>query len=313
MTRPALRLARLHKRYRKRVALDGLDLQVPAGTIMGLVGSNGAGKTTCLLAAAGIVRPNSGIVDVLGEGPFDPAVHSGRVALMPQDTSLPPHAVVRELLLYYGRLQGLSRREAAASVDDVLGWCHLADRGRCVVRTLSHGMRRRVLIAQAFVGRPELILLDEPMSGLDPREVASVRRILVSRRGRQAIMISSHNLAEIERVCDRIAFIEKGRTVRADRTEEVTGKQQVLRFRVSREASIDALETCLPTAAFETDVSETGSLWIVCRYDGSTASPEQVNATVLKCLLDSGVGILEVRRGAGLEEAYMSQWKGDSA
>lgn len=196
----ALKLERVVKTYRGFRALDGLDLDIPRGSIFGLVGSNGAGKTTtALCVGAGLLRIRSGSVNLLGGGPFRPRLHRGRIALLPQDAAFPGHARVDDLLAFYGRLQGIAGGEIKRAVDSVLEWVYLSDRKRSTIRALSHGMRRCVTIAQAFLGHPELILLDEPLNGLEPLEVVNIRNLIRERKGRQTIVISSHLLKEVER------------------------------------------------------------------------------------------------------------------
>jgi len=164
----ALSLRGVDKAYGKTTALRGLDLDVPAGALVGLIGPNGAGKTTAFGIVGGTVRPDAGRIDVLGAGPFDPAQHAGRVGLLPQDSELNPHTPVRDLLRFFGRLQGLGRRQAEVEADRVPTLVELRERAGSKIRQLSHGMRRRVAVAQALLGSPELVLLDEPTSGLDP-------------------------------------------------------------------------------------------------------------------------------------------------
>ncbi len=306
----ALLMQGVVKRYGARRALDGLDLSVPAGSVFGMVGSNGAGKTTSMAVATGVVRPNAGLVDLLGLGPFDPARHVGRVALLPQDTDLPRTARVCDLLQYYAELQGLARPAARRNVAEILEWVHLADRADSVVRTLSHGMRRRVMIAQAFLGNPELILLDEPMSGLDPKEVANMRGILCARRGRQTIVISSHNLHEVELICDHVAFIEHGRLVRQGTVDAVAGRRQVVRYWLTGPlAALDDLRASLPDVVLEqtvqVDAGGAGAV-LLLRY-GDTRSIATLNAAVCAWLAVQGVGLLEIRRGDSLEAAYLEQ------
>jgi ABC-2 type transport system ATP-binding protein len=307
----ALELNNVVKYYGRRRALDGLSLQVPTGTVFGLVGSNGAGKTTALTVSVGMLRRRSGSVDLLSLGPFDPVRHAGRVALLPQDTQLPPQSRVRELLVYYAELQGMTPARARSCADDVVEWVHLSDRADSQIRSLSHGMKRRVLIAQAFLGDPELILLDEPLSGLDPREVANIRNLLRQRRGRQTIVISSHNLHEIERVCDHVAFIENGRTVRQDSMDAVTGLRQILSYRLGEGAlPLEQIRAALPSAVLEvapTDTVDRAAQSLVCRHAGTDGGAPAVNAAVLSALLDAGIDILEVRQGSELESAYLDQ------
>jgi ABC-2 type transport system ATP-binding protein len=300
----ALNMSGVVKRFGRRTALDGLSLTVPAGSAFGLVGSNGAGKTTAMSVVAGIMQSNEGSIDLLDEGPFDARVHSGRVSLMPQDAELPLHARICDLMGFYARLQGIPGREIAERVEEVLRWVHLSDRARSKIRALSHGMRRRLVIAQAFLGSPELALLDEPLSGLDPKEVVSMRELLKRRPRRQTLIISSHNLHEIERICDHVAFIEEGRVVHQGLTDAVTGRSHAMHYRlVSDPLPLDALADALPDADFEWRQNDST---LVCNYPHTTHNAEQVNARVLRVLIDQGIGVSEVRRGDELEAAYLN-------
>jgi len=304
MMSAALVMTDVVKRYGRRTALDGLTLTVPTGSAFGLVGSNGAGKTTSMSVAVGILRSQSGHVDLLGGGPFDARLHGGRVSLMPQDAELPLHARVRDLLQFYARLQRIPVAEMDERIGEVLDWVHLSDRAASKIRTLSHGMRRRLVIAQAFLGAPELALLDEPLSGLDPREVASMREVLKQRPSGQTLVISSHNLHEIERICDHVAFIEKGKVVHQDRTDALTGHAHSIQYRITpSDLPMSELEDALPEAEFM--LGQNRDL-LSCRYPESTHNVEEVNTRVLRVLLDHRVGILEVRRGAELESAYLN-------
>jgi ABC-2 type transport system ATP-binding protein len=303
----ALKFNGVTKRFRRRIALDGLDLDVPRGCVLGLVGSNGAGKTTTMSLTCGLLSPTAGTIDVLGDGPFAPRSHSGRVSLMPQDSDIPPTARVMDILLYYARLQGLSSSDARTHVHKALDLIHLADRANSIVRTLSHGMRRRLVIAQVFLGNPELVLMDEPMSGLDPVEVARVRDFLRSRRGAETIVISSHNLHEIALICDEVAFIEDGKTVRQDSLDTLTEREYVIRYRLAAGSlELNALQTQAP----ETEIvaSEDHSLVTVkCLGDESRAA--EVNRVVLAALLAQNADILEVQRGQDLETTYLARAK----
>lgn len=292
------------KRFGRTRALDGLDLEAPAGSIMGLVGSNGAGKTTAMAIAGGMTMPDAGAAILFGDGPFDPDRHAGRLSLLPQDSELPREGRPRELLAFYGQLQGLDARTAAAEADRMLEQVHLTDRARAAVRTLSHGMRKRIMIAQCFLGAPEVVLLDEPLSGLDPREVAHMRDFIVAQRKRRTIVISSHNLHEIELLCDHVAFVEKGRAVRSGPIETITGSRGLVVFALgvgARPPEV-ALETAVAGASFVFDAEE-GTL--TCRFDADRTTPDAVNALVLRLLLDASIPILAVTQGARLESEYL--------
>ena len=155
--RVAVSTKELVKKYGKRRALDGFTLDVPSGCVMGLVGPNGAGKTTWMMAVAGLLRLNAGTIGLFGTSkPFDAAEHSGKLAILPQDSELPLESTAEGFLCGLARLQGLSAAAAKASVRAVLEAVNLADRATTSIRSLSHGMRKRLMAAQCFLGEPEL-------------------------------------------------------------------------------------------------------------------------------------------------------------
>ena len=223
ISRVALSTKGLVKRYGKTRALDGFTLDVPAGAILGLVGPNGSGKTTWMMSVAGLLRLDAGEVSVLGGGAFDAAVHSGRLAILPQDSELPLEMTPEALFVAFARLQGLTAAAARAAAAETLEAVNLTDHARKPIRALSHGRRKRVMTGQCFLGQPELVLLDEPMNGLDPEEAERMRKLIL--RGQSAnrtIVISSHNLLDLERLCTHVAFVEKGRVIRFGTVAELT-------------------------------------------------------------------------------------------
>ncbi len=300
---PALKTENLVKCYGSRRALDGLTLTVPRQSITGLVGSNGAGKTTLMLSVAGYLRPTSGTIDVLGNGPFDADLHGGRVAILPQDSELPLSSRAYELLVHYGRLQGLQTKVAQREAHAMLEAVHLGDRLDSPMRTLSHGMRKRVMMAQCFIGYPELVLLDEPLSGLDPIEVAHMRAFIAARRRKQAIVISSHNLHDIEQLCDQVAFVEKGKLVRFASLEELTGRSSVLVYGLSKPiADPAALYAGLPED-FALHVDDQNAQ-LVCRYPATRYQAETVNQILVPRLMVQ-TGVVTVTQGYSLESEYL--------
>jgi ABC-2 type transport system ATP-binding protein len=296
----ALDLRGVVKQYGKVRALDGLDLSVPRGSITGLVGPNGAGKTTTFGVVGGLVRSDAGSVDILGQGSFDPRIHAGRVSLLPQDCELNPYTPVEDLVAYFACLQGLDRKDASASTLLVLDEVDLLDRRRSRVGELSHGMRRRVALAQALVGRPELVLLDEPQSGLDPHLVVRIRDVLRRRAGRLTLVVSSHQLAELEVVCDHMIFMEHGRCVRAGPLHELTDRVGLVRVEIVGSADLASLRDLLPTLELDLIPGQLTARAV----DGQSAAA--INALLLPVLLASGLGIVAVQAGRGLEETWMA-------
>jgi len=310
MSDMAISTCGLVKRYGRMQALDGFTLAVPQGAIMGLVGPNGAGKTTWMMSVAGFLRPTAGEIDVLGQGPFNAAIHSGRLAILPQDSELPLEGTPSALLYRYARMQGLAAEAARSSVAQVLGEMNLADRAHSAIRSLSHGMRKRVMLAQCFLGEPEVVLLDEPLNGLDPVEQDRMRRFILSRRGRQTIVISSHNLVDVEILCTHVAFVEKGKVERMTSVRALTqelGRVEYHLERVSSEraALVAALSAALPSASLEwRDEDEvSGKCVLVCTSgEGEVAA---INRALLPVLLEHS-DVIAVSSGVSLEAAYLA-------
>ena len=294
----------LVKCYGRRRALDGFSLTVPRGAVMGLVGQNGAGKTTWMMTVAGFLKPDSGMVDILGRGPFDASVHSGRFSILPQDSALSLEARPAGLLYRFGRMQGLSSDEARRSASDMLKTVNLGDRANSAVRSLSHGMRMRVRLAQCFVGCPELVMLDEPLNGLDPREADRMRHFIRGRSGRQTIVVSSHNLHDIEALCTHVAFVDKGRVVRTDTIARVTEAASRVTYTLAAKPSdMAALEAVLPVASF---AWHDDSHSLTCTFgENAAGGVAAVNRLLLPAIL-SQTDVLAVVSGSSLEEVYLS-------
>jgi ABC-2 type transport system ATP-binding protein len=199
------------KGYRRRLALDGLDLAVPAGGVFGLLGQNGAGKTTALRCMLGLVRPTSGVCRVLGaDSGRDLHRVIGRVGALIETPGLTGTMSGRRNLALLARLDKIG----PAGVDRALLAAGLADRAHDPVNTYSLGMRQRLGIAAALLRDPEIVLLDEPSNGLDPAGIAGIRQLLLglAAEGR-TVIVSSHLLDEVEKTCDRLAVIDAGRCV----------------------------------------------------------------------------------------------------
>ena len=200
----------VRKQFGTLDALAGLDLEVRAGEIYGLLGPNGSGKTTFIRCVAGLVRPDGGEITVLGRTARD-AVAAGRVGYMTQAAALYGDLSVNENLAFFARLEGVA--DSDRRIDEVLRTVDLADRGRSIVSTLSGGMRSRVSLAAALLHRPDLLLLDEPTVGIDPvlrQEFWAHFRSLASNG--VTILVSSHVMDEAAR-CDRLGLIRAGRVL----------------------------------------------------------------------------------------------------
>ncbi|MEV0716529.1 ABC transporter ATP-binding protein [Asanoa sp. NPDC050611] len=219
----------LRKRYRRRTAVDDVSFTVGRGEVVGLLGPNGAGKTTVIKILLGLVRPDAGEVLLLGRPSRDPRSRA-KVGYLPELFRYQPWLTAAEVLALHVRLAGVSvpdaeRRECLALVG-------LADRAGDRVGGFSKGMQQRLGLAVALVARPEFVVLDEPTSALDPLGRADVRDLLLSLRARGvAVLLNSHLIGEVERVCDRVVILDKGRIAAAGTLEELLGQRE-LRLRL---------------------------------------------------------------------------------
>lgn len=214
----------LTKRYRtsRRRAVDDVDLTIRPGRIVGLVGPNGAGKTTMLRMLVGLTRPSCGCAWLFGE-PVEPGVGAlRRVGVFIDGPGLDQHATMRQQLHRYARVAG--RPHDRQAIDRALAHVDLLDRAEQRISTASHGMRQRLGIAQALLGDPELVILDEPANGLDPLQIHQLRLLLraIADEGR-TVLVSSHILSELELLCDDAVLILDGRVAAAGPIADVTG------------------------------------------------------------------------------------------
>ena len=221
---PVIRTRKLTKRYGTLTAVDRLDLEVYPGEVFGLLGQNGAGKTTTILMLLGLSEPTDGEATVMGLDPaWEPREVKRRVGYLPDAVGFYEGMTGRENLRYTARLNGLDRREAAAAIDEVLEQVGLTSRADDPVGAYSRGMRQRLGIADALVKSPDLLILDEPTTSIDPIgvvEILDLLRRLVDERG-LAIMLSSHLLSQVQTVCDRIGIFANGRLIGVGTVEEL--------------------------------------------------------------------------------------------
>jgi ABC-2 type transport system ATP-binding protein len=295
-----LALSGVTKRYGPTVALAGVSFQVRRGSCHGLVGPNGAGKTTTFGLAAGFLRPSEGTVRVLGVEPHARGTHRPRMGVLPQDAQLPPYLDVGPLLTYWARLSGEGRPEQAARI--ALDRVGLSSAWDAPPQSLSHGVAKRVALAQSLLGEPALLLLDEPTAGLDPRVAAEVRTLLAGLRGSCTVVISSHNLSELERLCDAVTVLDHGRVVQDGSLAEITGRGAEFSLQISR-GDVPLAELRALTGVAEATLQSTGTLTV--RLSADAPAAEDVIAQVLEQLLARGVRLTSLTQGRSLEQRVL--------
>jgi ABC-2 type transport system ATP-binding protein len=310
-TEAAVRLRQVTKRFGAKTAVDGVSITVEAGTVFGLIGPNGAGKTTTFSMMAGYLHPTSGSVEVLGFAPSAVDELRARLGVLPQDALLPPHDQVGELLVHMARLQDIPASKALDISKQALAEVEGSDWWNQKCGSLSHGMAKRVALAQAFLGAPDVVLLDEPTAGLDPRVAFEMRQLVKAKKGRSTIIISSHNLQELEEICDAAVILDRGRVVAQGSMSELTAANEEIRIKVKAgtrrgmqpgELPVPKLQELemVRTVDFDEDTCE-----LLVSFERSKADAETVIGHVLWVLLNAQVKISGVSKGRGLEQRVM--------
>ncbi len=280
------------RRSRTVEALRGVDLDVRPGEIFGLLGPNGAGKTTLVKILLGICRADGGDALLLGRPAPDPASRR-EVGYLPESLRLPEFLDAEGALHFLGRMSGMPPSERRGAVPAALERVGLGARRRSKVGTYSKGMIQRLGLAQALLHRPRLLVLDEPTDGVDPIGRKEIRDILLEARAQgTTIFLNSHLLSEVERVCDRVAILDRGRVLRVGQVEDLTRKGN--RYRAAVEGDPGAALEALGTGAVVDGAIE---------FDAAT--PAEMNV-LLGRMLAAGVVVVEVRRAAAsLEDVFI--------
>ncbi|MEV0345259.1 ABC transporter ATP-binding protein [Nonomuraea sp. NPDC050680] len=230
MTAAALELTGLTKVYGANVAVDHLCLTIPQGSFYGLVGQNGAGKTTALSMAVGLLRPDSGRARIFGADVWqDPHKAKELVGVLPDGMAMPERLTGREVLTYLGLLRGLPERVVAERAGELLSVLELDQAETTLVIEYSTGMRKKIGLATALLHAPRLLVLDEPFEAVDPVSAATIKEILRGFvAGGGSVVLSSHVMALVEQLCDHVGIIDKGKAVAAGTLNEVRGDGESL-------------------------------------------------------------------------------------
>lgn len=269
-----IRVQDLSKRYVDRLAVDGVTFSCEKGEILGFLGPNGAGKTTTMRVLTGFLPATSGRVEVAG---FDVAEQSlevrRRIGYLPESVPLYPEMRVREYLDFRARLKRVPRGDRAGAMADAVEKCGLGDVRNRVIGQLSRGFRQRVGLADAVLGRPPILILDEPTVGLDPNQIRDVRQLIRDLGREHTIVLSTHILPEVEMICGRVVIIHRGRVVAQDTPErlraQIAGRTRV---RVEARAPADALRQAFGA------LPGLGQLIVEGERDGITSAVIEVDA-----------------------------------
>jgi ABC-2 type transport system ATP-binding protein len=304
--RSAIEARGLSKRFGPILALDGLDLAVPTGSVFGLLGPNGAGKTTTIRILTGLARPTAGSASVAGVavGLDEPTLHR-RVGYLDQDPRFYGWMKGRELLELVGRLHGLAGADLRSRVAEMLTRTGLVGAADRRIGGYSGGMRQRLGIAQAMLHRPDILFLDEPVSSLDPEGRRDLLELIAGLRGEATVVFSTHVLSDVERICDRVAILDRGRRVTEGPLEDLLAAHARPIFRLmpvpGQDAAVERLLGHLQAATWSTEAAVDGGGIRVTVSDADAAA-----GAILPLVVESGV-ILESfeRARPTLEDVFL--------
>ena len=302
----AVELINVTKRYGRIEAVKALSLAIPEGSLFGLIGPNGAGKTTTFGLLSGFVHPTEGEVRVRGRTLTAGRPPVGQILALPQDASLPGGRRVGACLSQLGQLGGMGRAEADAASARALERVGLGEASGRRIRELSHGQRRRVGIASALVGTDEVIVLDEPTAGLDPRTALELRELIRTLHADRTVVLSSHDLAEVESLCTHAGILDRGRLVEVGSMDEVKGTGQRLYVRLTAPVSESAplIDTLEAVDGVRSVVLEDDATTVMIEIRDASAV-DRVTGEALKQLLDAGLVVKGVERGQRLADRFM--------
>ncbi len=257
---PAIEATGITKQFGAILALDRLDLVVPRGSIFGLLGPNGAGKTTTIRILTGLARPTAGRATVAGVAVgLDQPELRRRIGYLDQDPRFYGWMKARELLELVGRLHGLRGSELQSRVGEMLARTGLTAAAERRIGGYSGGMRQRLGIAQALINRPQILILDEPVSSLDPEGRRDLLELIAGLRGEATVVFSTHVLADVERICDRVAILDRGRLLTEGPLEDLLAANARPIFRLvpapDQDGLVAALVARLRAAPWTIDVS----------------------------------------------------------
>ncbi len=307
----AVRVRDLVKTYGDLHAVDHLDLDVPAGGVFGLIGPNGAGKTTTMLSIVTLLTPDQGTIEVFGRDPVREQREVRRlVGYMPDFFGLYEGLTCAEYLDFFASAYGLDAATRAQQVRDLLELVEMSHKATTDVSGLSRGMQQRMSLARALVHDPELLVLDEPASGLDPRARVELREIMLE-LGRQGhtILVSSHILAELEEMCDRVGIIEAGTVLAQGTPGEIREKMKTAITITLRVLGGDAALERATTTATRFGAVNLTPVGAALRFE--LPGSEEVAADLLAALVGEGVRVVDYREDrGGLERLFLSVTKG---
>jgi len=299
----------LTKRYGPVTAVDDITFRAEPGEILGFLGPNGAGKTTTMRVITGYIPATDGKAFVAGYDVFEQPIEAKRrTGYLPETPPLYPDMTVREYLMFVAKIKGVPRKETVSRVADVMKRTWVSDMANRHCGKLSKGYRQRVGLAQALMHNPDVLVLDEPTAGLDPKQIIETRQLIRALGGSHTIVLSTHILPEVSQTCQRVVIINKGKVVAVDTPDNLTARlrgSETMYLQVA--APPDALETALNAVPGVTRVSANPARDGVLDVEVDSEKGRDVRRELAAAIVNRGWGLLELRPlRMSLEDIFLS-------
>lgn len=299
----------LSKRYGPFTAVDDVSFSVGAGEILGFLGPNGAGKTTTMRIITGYMPASEGTVTVAGHDVFSDAIEAKkRTGYLPETPPLYPDMSVRDYVSFVARIKGVPSREVRGRVDDVMKKTHIADMASRHCGKLSKGYKQRVGLAQALIHNPDVLVLDEPTAGLDPKQIIEARQLITELGGNHTVVLSTHILPEVSQTCHRVVIIARGKVVAVDTPDNLTARlrgSETMYLQVAAPGAdvTPALSAIAGITRVKAEAGENGLVSIEVDSQQGHDVRRELAATVVH----QGWGLLELRpMRMSLEDIFLS-------
>jgi ABC-2 type transport system ATP-binding protein len=303
----------LSKRYARTVAVDNISFEVEKGQIVGFLGPNGAGKTTTMRVLTCFLPPSSGGATVAGYDVLkNPMEVKKRIGYLPETPPVYPEMEVSEYLEFVGQLKGIPRSLLARRVAEVSERCSVADVSKKLIGKLSKGYRQRVGLAQAIIHNPDVLILDEPTAGLDPKQIIETRQLIKELSGSHTIILSTHILPEVEQTCERVVIISKGKLVATDSVQNLTNR---LRGAEAVAVEVEGRGAELDSSVVQRKLEQVSGVSRVIfkesrssrhQFEVESLQGKSVRAEVARAVVEAGWNLTELKAvGFSLEDVFL--------
>lgn len=299
-----IQVENLVKTYGERIALNNISFKISKGDVVGLLGPNGAGKSTTMKIITGFMSPTSGVAKVCGFDVFEnPIEVKKRIGYLPENPPLYVDMTVDDYLKFVMDLKQVPHQNKSENLESALAKTHLTNVRKRIIKNLSKGFKQRVGIAQALVSNPEILILDEPTVGLDPKQVAEIRDLINELKGHHTIILSTHILSEVQATCNKIIIIHQGRLILEDSIENLQNfrhQQTNLHIKVRHEQDLSSQFKSISGVLKLTQNSSRS-------YTIQIENDEKTTEAILECIIKNKSGLMEMSVNENnLEDVFLS-------